>query len=89
MVNAMASLPTSDFAEFCDLVTHLRNQGSVDVTPEQSVQEFRLRQEQLQRWSERNASSIEQAIAGEAKELDFQGLMERVERRARDHRSVE
>ena len=85
----MASLPSSDFAEFCDFVTHLRNEGSVDVTPEQSVQEFRLRQEQLQRWNERNAASIKQAAAGEAKELDFDGLMERVERRVREQRSVE
>jgi len=85
----MASVPSSDFSEFCEFVTHLRNEGSVDVTPEQSVQEFRLRQEQLQRWNERNAASIEQAAAGEAKELDFDDLMERVERRARDQRSVE
>lgn len=85
----MASVPSSDFAEFCEFVAHLRNEGSVDVTPEQSVQEFRLRQEQLQRWNERNAASIEQAAAGEAKELDFNGLMERVERRVRDQRSAE
>ena len=84
----MASISSSDFAEFCDFVTHLRNEGSVDVTPEQSVQEFRQRQEQLQRWNERNTASIEQAVAGEAKELDFAALMERVERRARDQRST-
>ena len=85
----MASVPSSDFADFCEFVTHLRDEGSVDVTPEQSVQEFRLRQEQLQRWNERNAASIRQAAAGEAKELDFDDLMERVERRARDQRSLE
>jgi hypothetical protein len=85
----MASVPSSDFADFCDFVTHLRNEGSVDVTPEQSVQEFRLRQEQLQRWNERNAASMKQTAAGEAKELNFDDLMERVERRARDQRSVE
>ncbi|BBO34873.1 hypothetical protein [Lacipirellula parvula] len=85
----MATVPSSDFAEFCDFVTHLRNEGSVDLTPEQSVQEFRQRQEQLQRWNDRNAASIEQAAAGAAKELDFDALMERVERRASGQRSAE
>lgn len=85
----MATVPSSDFVEFCDFVTHLRNEGSVDVTPEQSVQEFRQRQEQLQRWNKRNAASIGQAAAGEAKELDFDRLIERVERLARGQRSVE
>jgi len=87
VVQIMASVPSSDFADFCDFVTHLREEGGVDVTPEQSVQEFRERQEQLRRWKERNAASIRQAAAGEAKELDFDGVMERVERRARGQRS--
>lgn len=77
----MASVHNSDFGEFCEFVSQLREHGSNDVTPEQSVQEFRERQEKLRRWNERNAESIVQAEQGKAGPLDLDGLLSRVETR--------
>jgi hypothetical protein len=77
----MASVQTSDFGEFCDFLTQLRNRGASNLTPEQSVQEFREHQEKLRRWNERNIESAAQAAAGQARSLDLNAMLKRVEGR--------
>ena len=76
-----ASLPASDFREFCDFVVRMRDSGAPDLTPEQSVAQFREDQEKLRHWHERNAISMEQARRGEAKPLDVEAVWSRVKER--------
>jgi hypothetical protein len=85
----MASVQNSDFGEFCEFVSQLRERGAADVTPEQSVQEFRERQEKLRRWNERNAESMVHAEQGKARPLDLDGLLSRVETRLAQRGAVE
>ena len=77
----MATVQGSDFADFCDFLVRIRSAGAVDLTPEQSVAQFREEQEKLRRWNERNTISAEQARRGEAKPLDVEALLSRVEQR--------
>jgi hypothetical protein len=74
----MASLPSSDFSDFCDFIVQIRNTGAADLTPEQSVEKFRREQEKLRIWNERNAISEEQARRGEAKPLDVDAVISRL-----------
>ena len=80
-VQFMASVQTSEFGDFCDFLTQLRDRGASDLTPEQSVQEFRDHQEKLRRWNDRNAKSAAQAAAGLAKPVDLDAMMTRVDGR--------
>lgn len=78
----MNNLPTSsDFSEFCDYVVQLRQTGSGDLTPEQSVAKFRQKQEQLRRWHELNAISIEQTKNGQHGPLDDEAIIARLKAR--------
>ncbi|MBL9163479.1 MAG: hypothetical protein JNL18_12150 [Planctomycetaceae bacterium] len=81
LVSAMASVQNSDFGEFFEFVSHLREHGANDVTPEQSVQEFRDHQEKLRQWNERNSKSATQAAAGLAMPVDLDAMMTRVDAR--------
>jgi hypothetical protein len=82
----MSTLPTSEFHQFVEFVAQIRDRGVNDLTPEQSVQQFRELQEQekLRIWHERNAISEEQARRGEAKPLDFEAVWTRVSKRLAD-----
>ncbi len=75
----MATVQTSDFREFCDFVVRLRDNGVSNVTPEQSLQEFRTEQEKLRVWNERNAIAAEQTRRGDYRPLDLDALLKRVE----------
>jgi hypothetical protein len=79
----MSTLPTSEFHQFVDFVAQIRERGVKDLTPEESVEKFREFQEQekLRIFHERNAISEEQARRGEAKPLDLDALLARVEAR--------
>jgi hypothetical protein len=72
---------TSEFAQFCDFVIQLRDSGEPELSPEQSVEAFRRRQEKIRAWHERNAISQEQARRGEAKSLDLDAVLQRVRKR--------
>jgi hypothetical protein len=78
-------IPSNEFSQFCDFIVQLRDAGAQDVTPEQSVEEFRREQEKLRVWHERNAISQEQARRGEAKPLDLDAIMTRVRKRLAEH----
>jgi hypothetical protein len=81
----MSSLPTSEFHQFVDFVAQIRDRGVKDLTPEQSVQQFRELQEQekLRIFHERNELAAEQTRRGEAKPLDLEALLARVEARVK------
>lgn len=77
----MASVQPSDFSQFCDFVVRIRDAGADNITPEQSVEEFRLEQEKWRRWNEGNAISEAQARQGLYEPLDLEALLARVEQR--------
>jgi hypothetical protein len=74
----MATISSSDFAQFCDFVVHIRNSGATDLTPEQSVQKFREEQEKLRIWNERNAIAEEQTRRGDYRPLDDEAVIRRL-----------
>ena len=45
-----ADLPTSDFSAFYDFLGRLRGSGEIDISPEDSVREYRAYQDELQRF---------------------------------------
>jgi hypothetical protein len=79
----MSTLPTNEFHQFVDFVAQIRDRGVNDLTPEQSVQQFRELQEQekLRIFQERNAIAQEQTRRGDYRPLDLEALLRRVEDR--------
>jgi hypothetical protein len=55
----------NEFDAFCDFIVHIKGQGNTTLTPEDSVQEFRDHQAQLQAWQEKNLLSQHQSRQGE------------------------
>jgi hypothetical protein len=80
-----AGLPSNEFSQFCDFLVHLRDEGAEYLTPEQSVEEFRKRQDKIRAWHEANAISQEQVRRGEAKPLDDEAVISRLRKRLADH----
>ena len=77
---------TADIAQdelrlFHDFLGRRIENGGPNLTPEESVREFRIYQEELARFRQTIATSREQATRGEAKPLDVDALMERVNKR--------
>ena len=81
----MSSVSSSEFAAFCDFVVRIHASGASDLTPEQSVEEFRAEQEKLRVWNERNAIAAEQTRQGDYRPLDVEALLARVEDQLTDH----
>jgi hypothetical protein len=77
----MASVQPSDFSQFCDFVVKIRDAGADNITPEQSVEEFRLEQEKWRRWNEGNAVAQEQTRRGLYGPLDLDAMLARIEQR--------
>ena len=78
-----------EFAAFCDFVVQIRTQGTENITPEQSVEEFRHHQAQLRRWQGKNRLSQEQFQLGEAKPLDDEAVLTRLRNRIAQERTRE
>jgi hypothetical protein len=70
------------FYEF--LGRRLQGGGAGDLTPEQSVREFRAYQTELARFKEETQPALEQSARGESKPLDLDALMKRVRARLAD-----
>lgn len=80
--DSFSSDPAStDFDAFCDFVVKIKQQGAENLTPEQSVAEFRDYQQKLRLWNERNELSQQQADRGEAEPLDDQAVLSRLRQR--------
>lgn len=56
--------------------------GGAEITPEDSVQEFRAYQAELQQFVEQTKHAQQQSENGEATPLDLEALRERVRQRA-------
>ena len=77
-------LPSNEFNQFCDFLVHLRDEGAEYLTPEQSVEEFRKRQEKIRAWHEGNAISQEQVRRGQYGPLDDDAIIARLRKRLAD-----
>ena len=68
-------LPKNELSEFHVYIGRRLENGGRDLTPEESVQEYRAYQNEVKRLHERIQSSID---SGEAKPLDSEALMNEV-----------
>jgi hypothetical protein len=74
-------VPQEEIVDFYRFLGLRLENGETDVTPEQSVHEFRLYQQELRRFLEQTQSSIAESERGESKPLDVDALMQRVRTR--------
>ena len=74
-------VPHEELVDFYHFLGQRLENGETDVTPEQSVREFRLYQQELRRFIEQTQSGIAESERGESKPLDIDALMQRVRAR--------
>ncbi|MBC8871084.1 MAG: hypothetical protein H8E44_16790 [Planctomycetes bacterium] len=74
-------VPQEEIVDFYHFLGHRLENGGRDLTPERSVQEFRLYQQELQRFIDRTQPAIAESERGESRLLDVDALMERVRTR--------
>jgi hypothetical protein len=74
-------IPQDEIHVFYDFLGRRIERISGSLSPEESVQEFRLYQEELNRFVEETKSAIEQSQRGESRPLDVDALMQRVKDR--------
>ena len=78
----MATGASSDeFKAFCDFLSTLQSNGDCDLTPEQTVVQFRVYQEKMIAFQKNNQTAMEQSRQGLSKPLDLESLLSRVEQR--------
>lgn len=70
-----------EIVDFYDFLGHRLENGGEDLTPELSVQEFRLYQQELRRFIDQTQPAIAESERGESKPFDVDALMERVRAR--------
>ena len=73
--------PQTDIDAFCDFLGRIRQNGIHDLSPEDSVRQFRAYQEELKKFREDTEVSLEQSRRGESKPLDDEAFMSRVWKR--------
>ena len=71
----------SEIESFHEFLGRRIQDGGKDLTPEASVQEFRVYQDELQRFIEATQPAIQQSERRESKPLDLDALMQRVKAR--------
>ena len=76
-----AGIPQDEIHAFYDFLGRRIEKASSPLSPEESVQEFRLYQEELNRFIEETQPAIEQSKRGESRPLDVDALMQRVQNR--------
>jgi len=74
-------VPQAEILTFYNYLRQRVEDGDASVTPEQSVREFRLYQEELRRFIDQTQEAVEQSERGESKPLDVDALMQRVRAR--------
>lgn len=73
--------PSNEIVAFHDFVGALLQTGRNDISPEETVSEFRAYQQELSRFQADNQIAIEQSERGESKPLDVAALVDRVQAR--------
>jgi len=81
MENSMSSLSESGMSDFYRYLTDRLDNGLDNCTPEESVKEFRLYQEKLQRLIHETQQEIDNHEEGDSKPLDIEAIKERVRAR--------
>ena len=74
-------VPPDDMQAFYQFLGRRLEGSGDDLTPEQSVREFRNYQEELQRLREHLATAEQQSARGESSELDIDAVLQRVRQR--------
>ena len=72
-------IPQNEICAFYDFLGRRIENTSGSLSPEESVQEFRLYQEELNRFVAETRPAIEQSERGESQPLDVDALMQRVQ----------
>ena len=72
---------SNEFNAFCDFLSTLQSNGDCDLTPEQTVVQFRAYQEKMIAFQKNNQTAMEQSRQGLSKPLDLESLLSRVEQR--------
>lgn len=76
-----AVIPQDEIHAFYDFLSRRIKKANAPLSPEASVQEFRLYQEELNRFIEETNPAVEQSKRGESRPLDVDALMQRVQDR--------
>jgi hypothetical protein len=83
MSAGISEIPIQAFYQF---LGRRLNGENADLTPEQSVREFRLYQEELARFLRETESAAAQSQRGQTRPLDVDAVMLRVQQRLQEHR---
>ena len=75
------STQENDLQAFHAFVGRQLQNGGKNLTPQQSVEEFRAYQAEAERFIKETQESVDQADRGEAKPIDSDALMKRVMKR--------
>ncbi|HUG66811.1 MAG TPA: hypothetical protein VMM76_03600 [Pirellulaceae bacterium] len=76
-----AGIPPDEIHAFYHFLGRRIENPSAPLSPEESVQEFRLYQQELNRFIEETQPALEQSERGESRPLDVDALMQRVRNR--------
>ena len=74
-------IPQDEISVFYGFLGRRIEQGGRSLSPEESVQEFRLYQQELKQFLEETQPAIQQSERGESRTLDVDALMQRVQAR--------
>jgi len=74
-------VPQQEIVDFYRFLGLRLENGETDVSPEQSVREFRLYQQEVRRFLDKTQPAVEESERGESKPLDVDALMQRVHAR--------
>lgn len=83
-----AGSSTNEIVAFHDFVGTLVRTGRHDLSPEESVSEFRAYQQQLAQFRADNQVAVNQSERGESKALDVAALLDRVQTRIAEEQSL-
>ncbi len=74
-------IPQDEMRSFHEFLGRRLENDGTEITPEESVREFRIYQEELRRFIADTQPALEQSRQGESKPLDIDALMDRVRAR--------
>lgn len=77
----MATESESELRAFCDFLQQRLEGGTVELSPEESVEAFRAYQRDLERLRKDVRPALERSLAGESEPLDIEDVKARGRRR--------
>ncbi len=82
-------LPQTQLEAFYQFLGRRLQDGGEEVTPEDSVREFRFYQEELEKLNRETQPALEERLRGEGRPLDVEGLMGRVAQRLANEKAAD